>query len=83
MDLIPNISQETLTEMVGAAHVPARLFMSGVCNLGFTENKDRIRDHKSLLNVVLHDQISERDANALPCGSARAHSISKADYQLR
>jgi hypothetical protein len=57
--------------------------MSGVCNLGFIENKDRIRDHKSLLNVVLHDQISERNANALPCGSARAHSISKTAYRLQ
>jgi hypothetical protein len=57
--------------------------MSGVCNLGFIENKDRIRDHKPLLNLVLHDTISERDANALPCGSARAHSISKAAYRLQ
>jgi hypothetical protein len=57
--------------------------MGGVCNLGFIENKDRIRDHKSLLNMVLHDQICERDANALPCGSARAHSTSKAEYQLQ
>jgi len=27
-------------------------------NLGFIEYKDRIRVHKSLLNVILHDQFS-------------------------
>ena len=69
--------------MVGAARLRVRLFMSGICTLGFIENKDNIRDHKSLLNVVLHDQVSERDANALPRGSARAHSISKAAYRLQ
>jgi len=81
MDLIPHISQETLTEMVGAARLRVRLFVGGICNLGFIENKDSIRNHKSLLNVVLHDHISERDDDALPCGSARAHSISKAAYR--
>jgi hypothetical protein len=31
-------------------------------DLGFIEYKDRIRVHKSLLNVILHDQLPDGNA---------------------
>jgi len=52
---IPKISQETLAEMIGATRSRVSFFMNRFRNLGFIEYDGRIRVHKSLLNVVLHD----------------------------
>jgi hypothetical protein len=35
-------------------------------NLGFIEYKDRIRVHKSLLNVILHDQNQREECRDTP-----------------
>lgn len=82
VELIPKISQETLAEMIGTARSRVSFFMNRFRNLGFIEYKDRIRVHRSLLNVILHDQPDELNATAPPLGSATALGISKADYQL-
>lgn len=54
--LIPKISQETLAEMIGTTRSRVSFFMNRFRKLGFIEYDGRIRVHKSLLNVVLHDQ---------------------------
>jgi len=54
--LIPKITQETLAEMIGTTRSRVSFFMNRFRKLGFIEYKDRIRVHKSLLNVVLHDK---------------------------
>jgi CRP/FNR family cyclic AMP-dependent transcriptional regulator len=53
--LIPTITQETLAEMIGTTRSRVSFFMNRFRNLGFIEYNGRIRVHKSLLNVVLHD----------------------------
>ena len=65
---IPKVSQETLAEMVGTTRSRVSFFMNRFRKLGFVEYDGRIRVHKSLLNVVLHDQ--------LPDDNAERHSIS-------
>jgi CRP/FNR family cyclic AMP-dependent transcriptional regulator len=54
--LIPRISQETLAEMIGTTRSRVSFFMNRFRKLGFIDYNGRIRVHKSLLNVVLHDQ---------------------------
>jgi len=53
--LIPKVTQETLAEMVGTTRSRVSFFMNRFRNLGLIDYKDRIRVHKSLLNIVLHD----------------------------
>ena len=53
--LIPQITQETLAEMIGATRSRVSFFMNRFRKLGFIEYNGRITVHKSLLNVVLHD----------------------------
>jgi len=53
--LIPKISQETLAEMIGTTRSRVSFFMNRFRKLGFIDYNGRIRVHKSLLNVVLHD----------------------------
>ncbi|MGA2216842.1 MAG: Crp/Fnr family transcriptional regulator [Terracidiphilus sp.] len=55
--LIPPISQETLAEMIGTTRSRVSFFMNRFRKLGFVEYHGRIRVHKSLLNVVLHDHL--------------------------
>ena len=55
--LIPAISQETLAEMIGTTRSRVSFFMNRFRKLGFVEYNGRIRVHKSLLNVVLHDRM--------------------------
>jgi len=52
---IPKISQETLAEMIGTTRSRVSFFMNRFRKLGFVEYDGRIRVHKSLLNVILHD----------------------------
>jgi CRP/FNR family cyclic AMP-dependent transcriptional regulator len=56
---IPKISQETLAEMIGTTRSRVSFFMNRFRKLGFIEYNGRIKVHKSLLNVVLHDQLPE------------------------
>jgi CRP-like cAMP-binding protein len=57
--LIPKISQETLAEIIGTTRSRVSFFMNRFRKLGLIEYKDRIRVHKSLLNVVLHDHLPD------------------------
>jgi CRP/FNR family transcriptional regulator, cyclic AMP receptor protein len=57
--LIPDITQETLADMIGTTRSRVSFFMNKFRKLGFIEYNGRIRVHKSLLNVVLHDQRSD------------------------
>jgi CRP-like cAMP-binding protein len=63
--LIPKISQETLAEMIGTTRSRVSFFMNRFRELGFIDYKDRIRVHKSLLNVILHDQLPDNNAKKL------------------
>jgi len=56
---IPKISQETLAEMIGTTRSRVSFFMNRFRKLGFIEYNGRIKVHKSLLNVILHDQVPE------------------------
>jgi hypothetical protein len=60
--LLPEITQETLAEMIGATRSKVSGFMNRFRKLGFIEYNGRIRVNKSLLNVVLHDQPFEQNA---------------------
>ena len=60
--LIPKISQETLAEMIGTTRSRVSFFMNRFRKLGFVEYDGRIRVHKSLLNVILHDQLPDDNA---------------------
>ena len=60
--LIPKISQETLAEMIGTTRSRVSFFMNRFRKLGFIDYNGRIRVHKSLLNVVLHDHFPGRNA---------------------
>jgi CRP/FNR family cyclic AMP-dependent transcriptional regulator len=55
--LLPKISQETLAEMIGATRSRVSFFMNRFRKLGYIEYHGRIRVYKSLLNMVLHDQM--------------------------
>ena len=79
---IPKISQETLAEMIGTTRSRVSFFMNRFRQLGFIEYNGRIKVHKSLLNVVLHDQFIERNPERSP-GSASPRSASKAVSRLR
>jgi CRP-like cAMP-binding protein len=74
---IPKISQETLAEMVGTTRSRVSFFMNRFRKLGLIEYNGRIRIHKSLLNVVLHDEFPERNPERPP-GSPTPRVRSKA-----
>ncbi len=54
---LPKVSQETLAEMIGTTRSRVSFFMNRFRKLGFIDYSDRIQVHKSLLNVVLYDQL--------------------------
>jgi CRP/FNR family transcriptional regulator, cyclic AMP receptor protein len=53
--IVPNISQETLAEMVGTTRSRVNFFMNKFRKLGFIHYNGGLQVHNSLLNVVLHD----------------------------
>ncbi|HLW88946.1 MAG TPA: Crp/Fnr family transcriptional regulator [Terriglobales bacterium] len=53
--LIPNISQETLAEMVGTTRSRVNFFMNRFRKLGFIDYNGGLEIHSSLLSVVLHE----------------------------
>jgi CRP/FNR family transcriptional regulator, cyclic AMP receptor protein len=59
---IPPVTQETLAEMIGTTRSRVSFFMNRFRKLGFIEYNGRILVHKSLLNVVLLDQLPENNA---------------------
>lgn len=60
--LIPKVSQEMLAEMIGSTRSRVSYFMNRFRKLGFIDYNGRIQVHKSLLNVVLHDQLPDDNA---------------------
>jgi CRP-like cAMP-binding protein len=64
--LIPAITQEALAEMIGTTRSRVSFFMNRFRKLGFIEYNGRIRVHKSLLNLVLHDQFSGENSERPP-----------------
>jgi CRP-like cAMP-binding protein len=79
---IPKISQETLAEMVGTTRARVSFFMNRFRKLGLIEYNGRIRVHRSLLNVVLHDQFPERNPERPP-GSTTPRVRSKPAKKAR
>ncbi len=59
---IPPITQETLAAMIGTTRSRVSFFMNRFRKLGFISYNGRIQVHKSLLNVVLLDQLPEHNA---------------------
>jgi hypothetical protein len=59
---IPPISQETLAEMIGTTRSRVSFFMNRFRTLGYINYNGRIQVNKSLLNVVLLDQLPEHNA---------------------
>jgi len=53
--LIPNISQETLAEMIGTTRSRVNFFMNRFRKLGFIDYNGGLQVHSSLLSVVLHE----------------------------
>ena len=54
--VIPQISQETLAEMVGTTRSRVSFFMNRFRKLGFVKyGESGLQVHSSLLNIVLHD----------------------------
>ena len=64
--LIPKITQETLAAMIGTTRSRVSYFMNGFRQRGFIEYNGRIRVHKSLLNVILHDQSPGQNSVSAP-----------------
>ena len=64
--LIPEITQETLAEMIGTTRSRVSFFMNRFRQHGFIEYNGRIRVHKSLLNVILNDASSGGNAVSAP-----------------
>ena len=64
--LIPSITQEALAEMIGTTRSRVSFFMNRFRKLGFIEYNGRIRVHKSLLNVVLHDRFTDENSQRPP-----------------
>ncbi|MDR3726321.1 MAG: Crp/Fnr family transcriptional regulator [Terracidiphilus sp.] len=67
--LIPPITQETLAEMVGTTRSRVNFFMNRFRKLGLIDYNGHIEVHRSLLNVVLHDQLTACNPERPP-GSA-------------
>ena len=59
---IPLITQQTLADMIGTTRSRVSFFMNRFRKLGFISYNGRIQVHKSLLNVVLLDQLPEQNA---------------------
>jgi CRP/FNR family cyclic AMP-dependent transcriptional regulator len=59
---IPPVTQETLADMIGTTRSRVSFFMNRFRKLGFISYNGRIQVHKSLLNVVLLDQLPDGNA---------------------
>jgi CRP-like cAMP-binding protein len=61
---IPPITQETLAEMIGTTRSRVSFFMNRFRKLGFVSYNGGIVVHKSLLNLVLLDNVPEPKSEA-------------------
>jgi CRP-like cAMP-binding protein len=78
---IPPISQEALAEMIGTTRSHVTFFMNRFRKLGFISYNGRIQVNKSLLNVVLLDQLPEQNSRkpAIPVTRALKRNHSSGD----
>ncbi len=53
--VVPNVSQETLAEMIGTTRSRVNFFMNKFRRLGFIDYNGGLQVHSSLLGVVLHE----------------------------
>jgi len=60
---IPPVTQETLASMIGTTRSRVSFFMNRFRSLGFIAYDGRIQVHRSLLNVILHDQLPGQKAH--------------------
>jgi len=60
--LIPEISEKALAETIGTTQAKVSFFMNRFSDLGLIDYDGRIRVHKALLNVILHDQFPDDNA---------------------
>ena len=60
---IPPVTQETLAEMIGTTRSRVSFFMNRFRKLGYVEYNGHIEVHKSLLNMVLRDQLPDGNAS--------------------
>jgi CRP-like cAMP-binding protein len=60
---IPEVTQEALAEMIGTTRPRVSFFMNRFRKLGYIEYDGRIRVNRSLLTMVLRDQLPEENAS--------------------
>ena len=80
---IPPITQETLADMIGTTRSRVSFFMNRFRKLGFISYNGRIQVHKSLLNVVLLDQLPEHNSQKPPVVVARPNSLREPNGKLQ
>ena len=80
--LIPAITQESLADMIGTTRSRVSIFMNRFRKLGFIEYNGRIRVHKSLLNVLLQDQTSDRNAQRASLTKSRKDETESAPDRI-
>jgi CRP/FNR family cyclic AMP-dependent transcriptional regulator len=56
--LIPGVSQQTLAEMIGTTRSHVSVFLNRFRKLGFIEYNGGLQVHRSLVSVVLHEELS-------------------------
>ena len=61
--LIPPVTQEVLANMIGTTRSRVSFFMNRFRKLGYVSYNGRIQVHKSLLMMVLEDQLPEQNAS--------------------
>jgi CRP/FNR family cyclic AMP-dependent transcriptional regulator len=84
--LIPPITQETLADMIGTTRSRVSFFMNRFRKMGFIGYNGRIHVHKSLLNIVLHDQPTEKNAVSaalLDSGRNRTRAAKRASVRVK
>lgn len=64
--LIPEITEESLAQMIGAPRSRVSFLMKHFHELGLIDYDGSIRVHKSLLNAILHDQFPGDNATKPP-----------------
>jgi CRP/FNR family cyclic AMP-dependent transcriptional regulator len=60
--LLPHVTQETLADMIGTTRSRVSFFMNRFRKLGYLEYNGHIRVHRTLLEMVLKDQLPEENA---------------------
>ena len=81
---IPPVTQEMLADMIGTTRSRVSFFMNRFRKLGYIEYNGHIRVNRSILNVVLHDQLPGQNASRPtlldpPPGKARSARRPKED----